>query len=96
MEEHLEEEPLSIIPVYNIELTEEAIEQLKKIKKSASSAIKKRLERIFAEIALTPMDVNGFASPERLKHYGVENCQKRTELLMKFLRKKRQLLSSGY
>ena len=26
MEEHLEEEPLSIIPVYNIELTEEAIE----------------------------------------------------------------------
>lgn len=69
MGEHLEEESLPIIPIYNIELTEEALEQLKKIKKSASPATKKRLERIFAEIALTPMDSNGFASPERLKHY---------------------------
>ena len=68
MGEHLEE-PLLPIPAYNIELTDEAIEQLKKIKKSASAATKKRLERIFAEIASTPMDTNGFASPERLKHY---------------------------
>ena len=57
MGEHLEEEPLPIIPAYSIELTEEGIEQLKKIKKSAAPATKKRLERIFAEIALTPMIV---------------------------------------
>ncbi len=31
MGEHLEEESLPIIPIYNIELTEEALEQLKKI-----------------------------------------------------------------
>ena len=77
MGEHLEEEPLPIIPVYNIELTEEAIEQLKKIKKTATPATKKRLERIFAEISLTPMDSNGFASPERLKHYPNEQVWSR-------------------
>lgn len=77
MGEHLEEESLPIIPIYNIELTEEALEQLKRIKKSASPATKKRLERIFAEIALTPMDSNGFASPERLKHYPNEQVWSR-------------------
>lgn len=29
MGEHLEEEPLPIIPIYNIELTEEALEIIK-------------------------------------------------------------------
>lgn len=77
MGEHLEEESSPIIPIYNIELTEETLEQLKKIKKSASPATKKRLERIFAEIALTPMDSNGFASPERLKHYPNEQVWSR-------------------
>ena len=69
MGEHLEEESLPIIPIYKLKLKEDVLVHLKKIKKSASPATKKRLERIFAEIALTPMDSNGFASPERLKHY---------------------------
>ena len=76
MGEHLEE-PLPIIPAYSIELTEEAMEQIKKITKSAAPATKKRLERIFAEIALIPKDSNGFASPERLKHYPDEQVWSR-------------------
>lgn len=41
MGEHLEEEPLPIIPVYNIELTEEAIEQLRKSRNLPSLLLKK-------------------------------------------------------
>ena len=39
MGEHLEEESLPIIPIYNIELTEEALEQLKKIRKLCGERI---------------------------------------------------------
>ena len=54
---------------YTIELTQEALKQLKEIKKNGLSSVKKRLERIFAEIAINPMDSNGFASAEKLKHF---------------------------
>jgi hypothetical protein len=43
MGEHLEEESLPIIPIYNIELTEEALEQLKKIKKICFLCYKKEI-----------------------------------------------------
>ena len=56
-------------PTYTIELTKRAIEQLEKIKKSATKSAKERLERIFAELAYTPMNSSGFASPERLRNY---------------------------
>lgn len=54
---------------YTIELTQEALKQLKEIKKNGLLSVKKRLERIFAEIAINPMDSNGFASAEKLKHF---------------------------
>jgi len=54
---------------YTIELTQEAFKQLKEIKKNGLPSVKKRLERIFAEIAINPMDSNGFASAEKLKHF---------------------------
>ena len=41
---------------YTIELTQEALKQLKEIKKNGLPSVKKRLERIFAEIAINPMD----------------------------------------
>ena len=62
---------------YTIELTQEAFKQLKEIKKNGLPSVKKRLERIFAEIAINPMDSNGFASPERLKHYPDEQVWSR-------------------
>ena len=55
--------------IYTIELTQEALKQLKEIKKNGLPSVKKRLERIFAEIAINPMDSNGFASAEKLKHF---------------------------
>ena len=54
---------------YTIELTQEALKQRKEIKKNGRPSVKKRLERIFAEIAINPMDSNGFASAEKLKHF---------------------------
>lgn len=54
---------------YTIELTQEAFKQLKEIKKNGLPSVKKRLEGIFAEIAINPMDSNGFASAEKLKHF---------------------------
>lgn len=60
-------------PTYTIELTKRAIEQLEKIKKSA----KERLERIFAELAYTPMNSSAFASPERLRNYPNEEVWSR-------------------
>lgn len=64
-------------PTYTIELTKRAIEQLEKIKKSATKAAKERLERIFAELAYTPMNSSGFASPERLRNYPNEEVWSR-------------------
>ena len=48
-------------PTYTIELTKRAVEQLDKIKKSGTKAVKERLERIFLELAYTPMNINVFA-----------------------------------
>ena len=64
-------------PTYTIELTKRAIEQLEKIKKSATKSAKERLERIFAELAYTPMNSSGFASPERLRNYPNEEVWSR-------------------
>ena len=76
-------------PTYTIELTKRAIEQLEKIKKSATKAAKERLERIFAELAYTPMNSRGFASPERLRNYPNEEVQTGARMLIE--RWKKQL-----
>ena len=64
-------------PIYAVELTKKAIDQLNLIKKSGTKATKERLERIFYELAYSPMNINGFASPERLKHYPNEQVWSR-------------------
>jgi toxin YoeB len=46
--------------------TPDALDDLKKIKKSGNNATKKRLERILLSICETPFE--GFASPEQLKN----------------------------
>ena len=71
-------------PTYTIELTKRAIEQLEKIKKTATKAAKERLERIFAELAYTPMNSSGFASPERLRNYPNEEVWRRVIVLFHF------------
>ena len=52
-------------------------EQLDKIKKSGTKAVKERLERIFLELAYTPMNINGFALPEKLRNYPNEEVWSR-------------------
>ena len=64
-------------PTYTIELTKRAVEQLDKIKKSGTKAVKERLERIFVELAYTPMNINGFALPEKLRNYPNEEVWSR-------------------
>jgi addiction module toxin, txe/yoeB family len=64
-------------PIYAVELTKKAIDQLKLIKKSGTKATKERLERIFYELAYSPMNINGFASPEKLKNFPNEEVWSR-------------------
>ena len=59
-------------PTYTIELTKRAVEQLDKIKKSGTKAVKERLE-----LAYTPMNINGFALPEKLRNYPNEEVWSR-------------------
>jgi toxin YoeB len=61
--------------IYDIELTEDAIADIEKFKKSGDINTLRKIDQLFNELRIHP--TNGTGKPEKLKHYKSETWSRK-------------------